>query len=478
MIDFGKKRPRLMLPSEMALGDMAEGASMHETLHQMPTANTSSTTGNVAMGALGGLNKGIQDVMGNIQPVSQQPVILDEPTRMYARGGILDPNAINIVGDAGPEAIIGNQVIPADQTRQLLQDKGSQEQRLGQPVPEQPVIDRPAPYGLDQTENGDDTGAITSGAASLPDARQLLSSQPTAPTADDQIAKLRQQALAVMQTKPSKWKDFGFGLLQGVNNSLNHRNDNETYSDIVKNRKIAPIASQIQVLEGQRQDQRQTAQDALNAENVRADNARLAEIAENNRRAKADAQVGAAAKTLAGMQVFNNKNPAHIAIAKRAGNTDEQIAQMGSWDFKNPVKSVVNGETYQFDRNTGEWNPTNLPKEPMVGLELTIPGQKPRVFNVPESKAAGIASSLQAAGMQIEAKANLQKAGFENQKQMLDLQDQYKKGFADYQHQLDEIKAEKDSARRVQLQTLADQNKATLIGLRGQIHQLEQQEVP
>lgn len=46
-------------------------------------------------------------------PVQQQPL------SFHAAGGPLDPNAINIVGEAGPEAIVGNQVTPLPTPPQL-----------------------------------------------------------------------------------------------------------------------------------------------------------------------------------------------------------------------------------------------------------------------------------------------------------------------------------------------------------------------
>ncbi len=108
-------------------------------------------------------------------------------------------------------------------------------------------------------------------------------------------------------------------------------------------------------------------------------------------------------------KIFDPKNPAHIAMAK-AARLDP--TQMKAWDFSNPAQAKVNGQPFDYNRVTGEWDPSGLPeseKDKIVPVEFAVPGetnvdgtQKIRKFNVPQDRAASFVKDLQVAGVQAD----------------------------------------------------------------------------
>jgi hypothetical protein len=122
-------------------------------------------------------------------------------------------------------------------------------------------------------------------------------------------------------------------------------------------------------------------------------------------------QTQAAAK-LASLKTFDPKNPAHIALAKRAGKTDDEIAAMKGWDYTNPVEHKIDGEVYKLNRITGEYEPSNLPvneREKLVSFDaVDADGKVIGSYKVLPEKAASLAQSLRLKNLELKARADLQ----------------------------------------------------------------------
>lgn len=130
------------------------------------------------------------------------------------------------------------------------------------------------------------------------------------------------------------------------------------------------------------------------------------------RQAKADTQQGQNLRKLSGMPTFDPSNPAHIALAKAAGKTDAEIAQMKPWDFRNPIEHLIGGERYKLDRSNGEYFPTNLPidqqKELVPFDAVDANGRVIGTYNVLPAQAARMKQQFALKGIEIQARKDLQ----------------------------------------------------------------------
>lgn len=197
---------------------------------------------------LGLISKGISDQVSKIQPsqdfmpeqsfaYAQNPIAQKlaggAGLQMYAKGGKLSEDDINIVGEAGPEAIVNDEVIPLNP--EMVAKSG------GQAFPQSQL-------GIDQTEQQDQTvrpRIVGQDGMATPDASQLLS----------QRDQLMQQAQDVINRKRSKWgafSDVGLGIVQGLNNAINHRDDPIiAHSEAIKQRDLGRIGQQIGMIDSE-----------------------------------------------------------------------------------------------------------------------------------------------------------------------------------------------------------------------------------
>lgn len=158
-------------------------------------------------------------------------------------------------------------------------------------------------------------------------------------------------------------------------------------------------------------------------------------------------------------KVHDKNNPAHRARAIQAGLDPDK---MTSWDFSNPVTAKVNGQTWDYDRTTNSWNLSGLPeseKDKLVPLEISVPGeteivngqtvQKVRKFNVPQSQAASLSASLQAAGMSIQAARESREDNQAHTVEMKMIGDKLERAMKAYESDLAEAKAGRDEQRKL-----------------------------
>lgn len=247
------------------------------------------------------------------------------------------------------------------------------------------------------------------------------SSTNTQPTSlDDRVMGLERQYSDALQAPPEKskwWKNVGIIAAQVASNiaNPNHQVKIQNWGAQKKQNRVQQILSQLgplEQLQQSNQDRSQKYEEWRNkqalikaqTENYGADNAFNADrLRQQQDEGIAKRQSTARSELFKG-KIYDPGNMAHRGRAQDAGYDPDK---MGAWDFSNPAKATINGETFVYDRVDGSWQPSGLPaseKDKLTEFSVTVPGEKnPRVFKVPQDKAASLSASLAAAGMQIEA---------------------------------------------------------------------------
>jgi hypothetical protein len=164
------------------------------------------------------------------------------------------------------------------------------------------------------------------------------------------------------------------------------------------------------------------------------------------------------------LPVFDPKNPAHAQIAKEAGLDP---SQMEGWDNRNPLIRKVGDTTYKLDRATGEFTPTNLPKDEekkLVRFDVVNPETKQtETYNILEKDAARFRVQQEQQGKAIQARQAMQS----NQQQFTlkhdQIAQQLKKELEDYKTADAEIKATKDQARKLELQKANEERQKNIL---------------
>ncbi len=433
----GRRKPnqpptQQLLPSEQGVADMHEGmAGAHEAIHSADAMGASDEGGVTAAQGIGSALKGLgKSLSGNSAPIQPMQMYGRNPlaeqlansggrplVKMYGQGGRLQPGILNLVGDKNgqfipgvTEGIVGNQVIPSDQTQQLLQDKGSQEQRLGSPVPENPVT-TPMPNGVQQTENAsyqlspdNPTGEVGS---TSPGQQSLLNQQVGASTADTEEG-LQAQLLDKMTIKPSPWKDLGAGLVQAADNFFNHKNEPiKSYGEIKRDREIKPILGKLGVMQSINKGKDDAAWNKARIDNIYADNAANLEKIKAGKSAKDVEMKQKARAAFRRSHPFFDPAKASQADTNALAQFGETPESMGAYDFTKPNVRTVAGVTYKLNPNTQSYEDVGLPTDKskaITDFEVTDPNTGTKsTYSVSNEKAASLKTQLEAAGMQISA---------------------------------------------------------------------------
>ena len=242
--DIQPRRPKL-LPSQSALSDIGDGMmAAHEMGHTAPPIKRPPLFRNAAKGGLMGGLQGLSEIT-KAQPM--QPMqdfgnpIRDQAIQnaiynpmMMQHGGYLPPGYSAIVGDGtdDPNAMEGIYANPDG--------------------------------GVEVTPNPDIVEPRDTPITSTPQSRPLIplitkeqwgESQQQSDPEVEALKKLYGQLVQNQQEKPSKWKDMGYGALQGAANWFNHSNQPiQSYSQMRTERKNAPIIAQIGAIEHQRKE--------------------------------------------------------------------------------------------------------------------------------------------------------------------------------------------------------------------------------
>lgn len=396
----GKKMSRSTtpLPSEAMVTQMGEGAHQaarentpqalpeHQTVVKTNTPWAQTNVGKGAMGALGNVSNMLNQMVN--QPMQTGNALMDTGYEAqdaiarylpkYAQGGVIRRGQAGVVGDGGdhPEAKEVVTVLP-DGSGAVVTPMAHQ---LQQPQPEA--------YGLEQDEPVN--------VVNINDTNPVL---PADEVAANQMRDRVNEAMVVGQ---NKWKDIGYGALQGVANALAGTNNPiKTYGEVKRDRRVRQLAPQLQVLEDKVKDRRASERATVEAENIRFDNKLAKEKFDALQTAKADAAKGQALNKVVGLKWIDPKNTTHIALLERAGIDPTTVE--GYDDRKRDMKQVA-GIWYR-DNGKGVFEQTNIPldeSKSLVDYKVAMPTGEIRTFKVANKDAANFATQMHALGLRLE----------------------------------------------------------------------------
>lgn len=102
------------------------------------------------------------------------------------------------------------------------------------------------------------------------------------------------------------------------------------------------------------------------------------------------------------VKYYDPANPAHRRLAESAGlNPDE----LKGWDDRNPVTKQVAGVTYQYNRSTGKFEPSDIPTDEsktLTDYKVQMPNGEMRTYKVAQKDAANFATQMYALGARLE----------------------------------------------------------------------------
>ncbi len=154
-------------------------------------------------------------------------------------------------------------------------------------------------------------------------------------------------------------------------------------------------------------------------------------------------------------RVFDHKNATEAQIKELAsfGETPESI---GSYDLTHPIFKKVGGTEFKYNKQTGLFEETNLPKDEskeLVDFEITDSRTgKTSKYRVSQEKAAGLQTQMEVMGMRVKLARETREDNQRHQVDMQKLGNNLKQANIRLKARLDEIKAEKDQDRKRTLQ--------------------------
>lgn len=443
-LEFHEPSRRRRLPSEAASEDLFEGVreAMHGDGLVQPRTGPDSVEGQRSKFLAGGL-RGLSK-MADTPPMPMSPIMMSDPIQLdemaisratglrgYYQGGRIRRGQAGVVGDEIVEVDEeGATVIPAE--------------RMVSRTPEG-ELDVDARYEDAVPSGGPDTRGLLSRPSGYEDEfGEQLGIQQTA----DPLAQKEAELAEAMVVKPSAWKDYGYALVSGVNNYFNKTNDNRTYSEIKRDRRVAQIAPQVELMR-QKRKQEQDAIDTQINRDYKVAQTRTIPIDDENRRLQIEGQQAVAAQRgkdtalgqLTKLKHYDPQNTAHKKLAERAGLDPEELT---GWDDRNPYTKAVAGTTYIYDRTDQTFKPSNLPADESATLtdyQVKMPNGEFRTYKVAQKDAARFATQMQVLGAQIEAAAQRQQAGFQQAANMETLRQQGQQTLAKLRSELAEGRA-------------------------------------
>lgn len=224
-----------LLPSQMAMADMHEGAS--DAVKQNGAGGFNGLGKDALMGGLQGLATAtqaqpMQPMQTFSNPIRDLTIAnVTEPMRGLRYGGEVQDGETVRVGEDGEETVTktadGRVIVNPEQAMKagIRPDWTSV---LNSPT-------TPMPNGIEQTDQP---------------VQQTQGRTPLINNGTDDLDVLYNDLAKIQTEKGSKWKDAGFGALQGVLNYVNHTNQPiQSYSEMKKAQKAAPILNKIGMLE-------------------------------------------------------------------------------------------------------------------------------------------------------------------------------------------------------------------------------------
>jgi hypothetical protein len=205
--------------------------------------------------------------------------------------------------------------------------------------------------------------------------------------------------------KQPAWKQILYQGLQVAKNMATGQDQPITW--LGNDKKAADVAQKASVLEPIQRQEQYNQQKALRDAQIKTipiddENKKLEIKARQD--ALQDRLKATALTKVAGLKYFDPNNPVHKKLAEQAGINEE----LKGWDDRNPVTKQVAGVTYQYDRATGKFEPSNLPADEsktLTDYTVQMPNGEWRTYKVAQKDAANFATQMQALGARINATA-------------------------------------------------------------------------
>lgn len=191
-------------------------------------------------GVMRGVHEAMQPTVGAMGGMPD----LSKLMSFHAQGGKLNPRKVNIVGENGPEAVVGDEVIP------LPQDYAPVADDQGNSAPVRPsLLNSPPVQQLlgGSMPQGDGDGPDMEPDRDEPRGYDYQQGTPTGLPAEDDYAAQIQQTLKE-RTKRSPWADLGVSLVQAGDNWFNHKNEPiKTWAEMKADRKLGSLMPQYKI---------------------------------------------------------------------------------------------------------------------------------------------------------------------------------------------------------------------------------------
>lgn len=475
--EFGPRAKR-KLPSEAAVADLFAGTKqaadeMMRKLSQpsgvdfgslvQPKTGPESVEGQRAKwlkGFTGGL-QGLSKMGDSGPPPPMSPIMMGDPIQIeqnisrltglpgYYQGGRIRKGERGVVGDEIVEVDeFGATVIPAEREVSRTADgeldidarysNGGASMRGDAPTPTvgspntRQLLSQPSgfegqfgePYGVQQTADGTLSGDVRNPA-----------------NTDEELTVAESQLGEAMKIKPSKWKDFGYSLVQGLNNYFNKTNDTKTYSEIQRDRRVAQIAPQVEILRQKKKREQDAIDTTINRDFRKAQTANIYE--DNKRQANVADQQIRDRKRSGWFRTNKHFDPSKATEAqvRQLAEFGETPDSIGLYDFTKPDRKTVAGATFTWNPNTKTFEDSGLPTDPskaIVEYEVTdrATGVKSK-YAVTSEKAASLKTQLEAAGMQIDAAKERQTSSQTHATDLETLRQEGRRKLAELKYDLD-----------------------------------------
>jgi hypothetical protein len=187
------------------------------------------------------------------------------------------------------------------------------------------------------------------------------------------------------------------GLAGGVKGATD-RNFFEKLGDQQKLQRLAPAYERQQSID--KYDTEEAYRKAQTATIPIDDELRRLQI-ENTRESSRERIRAQARQTIFKGKHFDPKNPTHRKQAAEAGLDPDALS---GWDDRNPLEKQVAGVTYRLNRQTGAYEPTNLPKDEsktVTDYTVEMPNGEKRTYKVAQKDAANFSTQMSSLGARL-----------------------------------------------------------------------------
>jgi len=207
--------------------------------------------------------------------------------------------------------------------------------------------------------------------------------------------------------KEKLWKDILAKTITGANAFFNPDPSNriEGFGKVKRDNAVRDAEARLAPLEKQRQTDQAFEFNQAKINDIPIDNELKRQQIENQRLAKQEQVKASTLNKLSALKHFDPKNAAHASLAKQAGLNPDDLK---GWDDRNPIEKTVAGVSYRLNRDSGQYEPTNLPADEtktLTDYEVEMPNGEKRKYRVSQRDAASFSTQMTALGARLEATA-------------------------------------------------------------------------